>query len=85
MITMRSLLVSLCLASTSAFAPCSRAHQSTKLNAMQVQDPLKQVDWPGNAGFDPLHLAQNVEQLAYYRQAEIKHARLAMLVSLDFF
>jgi len=52
---------------------------------MQVQDPLKQVDWPGNAGFDPLHLAQNVEQLAYYRQAEIKHARLAMLVSLDFF
>lgn len=34
----------------------------------------------GNMGFDPLNLAKNREQLMDYREAEIKHARLAMLV-----
>ena len=35
---------------------------------------------PGNLGFDPLNLAQTKRQLVTYRQAEIKHGRLAMLV-----
>jgi hypothetical protein len=34
----------------------------------------------GNVGFDPLGLAKNKEQLWEFREAEIKHARLAMLV-----
>jgi hypothetical protein len=35
----------------------------------------------GDFGFDPLHLAKDRDTLWYYREIEIKHARLAMLVS----
>jgi Chlorophyll A-B binding protein len=42
---------------------------------------LGAYDLPGNFGFDPLHLAQSRKQLITYRKAEMKHARLAMLVS----
>ena len=35
----------------------------------------------GDFGFDPLNFAKNRETLWYYREIEIKHARLAMLVS----
>ena len=34
----------------------------------------------GDVGFDPLGLAKNRESLFEYREAEMKHARLAMLV-----
>lgn len=40
------------------------------------------LDMAGNVGFDPLNLAQNTEQLWNYREAEIKHARLAMLAAV---
>jgi len=33
-------------------------------------------------GFDPLRLAKNREELFYFREAEIKHARLAMLAAV---
>uniref|UniRef100_A0A7S3JQM9 Uncharacterized protein n=1 Tax=Aureoumbra lagunensis TaxID=44058 RepID=A0A7S3JQM9_9STRA len=33
----------------------------------------------GDAGFDPLHLASSQALLAFYREAEIKHSRLALL------
>lgn len=36
----------------------------------------------GDFGFDPLGLAKNREELFYYREAEIKHARLAMLAAV---
>lgn len=36
----------------------------------------------GNVGFDPLGFATNNEQLLEYREAEIKHARLAMLAAV---
>ena len=35
----------------------------------------------GNSGFDPLGLADEPKKLAWYREAEIKHARLAMLAA----
>ena len=35
----------------------------------------------GDAGFDPLGFAQTKEDLMNYREAEIKHARLAMLAA----
>jgi Chlorophyll A-B binding protein len=41
---------------------------------------LMQSTLAGNAGFDPLGLAKSKEDLWMYREAEIKHARLAMLV-----
>jgi len=60
---------------------------TTKLNAMSFlpkQDEklsvVKTSSLPGNFNFDPLHLAHSKEQLIVYRQAEMKHGRLAMLV-----
>lgn len=35
----------------------------------------------GNNGFDPLNICRNSDDVMYYREAEIRHARLAMLVS----
>lgn len=43
--------------------------------------PLLTGEFAGDVGFDPLNLATNREQLVYMREAEVKHARLAMLVS----
>jgi Chlorophyll A-B binding protein len=36
----------------------------------------------GDAGFDPLEFAKSKEGLLWQRQAELKHSRIAMLVSL---
>jgi hypothetical protein len=38
--------------------------------------------YAGDVGFDPLGFASSVEQLVHYREAEVKHARIAMLVSI---
>lgn len=61
------------------------------------QQEKKMMEWPlnfiekspfltgelaGDAGFDPLRIIKSKEQLFLYREAEIKHARLAMLASL---
>jgi len=35
----------------------------------------------GDFGFDPMGLADSSEKLAWYREAEVKHARLAMLAA----
>jgi hypothetical protein len=43
---------------------------------------LLDSDLAGNVGFDPLRLANNQEKLLDYREAEIKHARLAMLAAI---
>jgi hypothetical protein len=43
---------------------------------------LLESDLAGNFGFDPLGLANSNEQLLEYREAEIKHARLAMLAAI---
>jgi hypothetical protein len=43
---------------------------------------LQESDLAGNVGFDPLNLSKNKDQLWEYREAEIKHARLAMLAAV---
>jgi len=43
---------------------------------------LLESNLAGNVGFDPLGLASSEEQLIDYREAEIKHARLAMLAAI---
>merc|ERR1711988_1491833 len=35
----------------------------------------------GDMSFDPLMIADTPDKLAWYREAEVKHARLAMLVA----
>jgi Chlorophyll A-B binding protein len=37
---------------------------------------------PGDRGFDPFNFAYNADSLQWYRIAEIKHARLAMLAAV---
>ena len=36
----------------------------------------------GDMGFDPLYLADTPKKLLWFREAEIKHARLAMLAAV---
>mmetsp|Transcript_18223 Transcript_18223/g.24011 ORF Transcript_18223/g.24011 Transcript_18223/m.24011 type:complete len:232 (-) Transcript_18223:168-863(-) len=43
---------------------------------------LDTVQLAGDKGFDPLNLGSSKEKLLFYREAEIKHARLAMLATL---
>eukprot|EP00316_Scyphosphaera_apsteinii_P012622 CAMPEP_0119308968 /NCGR_PEP_ID=MMETSP1333-20130426/13208_1 /TAXON_ID=418940 /ORGANISM="Scyphosphaera apsteinii, Strain RCC1455" /LENGTH=226 /DNA_ID=CAMNT_0007312855 /DNA_START=50 /DNA_END=731 /DNA_ORIENTATION=+ len=48
-----------------------------KIKTMRVGDGTL----AGDAGFDPMQLADSPDKLAFYREAEIKHARLAMLAA----
>jgi Chlorophyll A-B binding protein len=56
--------------------------KSRAIPFLECPQVLREVDMAGNYGFDPLRLAKTKEALLEYREAEIKHARLAMLVSL---
>ena len=56
---------------------------SQALPFMPVSDVLRDSTLAGNAGFDPLHLAQSKEQLMWFREAEVKHARNHINCSLD--
>jgi hypothetical protein len=59
-----------------------RRKMSISIPFVQCPPALHNSDLAGNVGFDPLNFAKNKEQLWEYREAEIKHARLAMLVSI---
>ena len=48
-----------------------------KIKTMMVGDGTL----AGDMGFDPLQLADSPDKLAFYREAEVKHARLAMLAA----
>merc|ERR1719164_318762 len=48
-----------------------------KIKTMMVGDGTL----AGDMNFDPLMIADNSDKLAWYREAEIKHARLAMLAA----
>merc|ERR1712032_1423105 len=48
-----------------------------KIKTMRVGDGTL----AGDVGFDPMQLADTPDKLAFYREAEIKHARLAMLAA----
>lgn len=63
-----------------AVVPVKRSGTSESVPFVKCPEVLLNCDLAGNVGFDPLGLAKNKEQLMEYREAEIKHARLAMLV-----
>merc|ERR1711939_355696 len=48
-----------------------------KIKTMMVGDQTL----AGDMNFDPLMIADSPEKLAWYREAEVKHARLAMLAA----
>ncbi|KOO28002.1 protein fucoxanthin chlorophyll a c protein [Chrysochromulina tobinii] len=53
--------------------------RSAPVRMQTIQVGGKQL--AGDMGFDPLDLADTPESLAWYREAEVKHARLAMLAA----
>ena len=77
------------MATASAFAPATTNQRTTTLAMTDKSEALPFTDRPaildgkyaGDAGFDPLGLARNEIALESYREAEIKHARLAMLAA----
>merc|ERR1719247_3792953 len=90
-------IVNAALPMSAAFAPMgSMVSRSTvRMDAMSMPEeppappPLPKIKTmmvgdktlAGDMGFDPLQLADNSEKLAFYREAEVKHARLAMLAA----
>lgn len=83
---------SLLLGSSTAFVAVPTAPQHfaavTQLEAMSFNNEpssssiVGSSKLPGNLGFDPLHFCHSRQQLVQYRQAEMKHARVAMLAVL---
>mmetsp|Transcript_21207 Transcript_21207/g.34840 ORF Transcript_21207/g.34840 Transcript_21207/m.34840 type:complete len:217 (-) Transcript_21207:350-1000(-) len=79
------------MATATAFVPSNKpqGQKSVALNAKSQAIPfaerpagLDTFKLAGDKGFDPLGLASSKEKLIFYRQAEVKHSRLAMLAAL---
>ena len=62
--------------------PNEFAMMALKAGALKQSSPLIMSQMAGNKGFDPLGFATSPDLLLQYREAELKHARLAMLASL---
>ena len=56
------------------------AIMSKAIPFLKCPDLLAESDLAGNFGFDPFGFVKSHDDLLTYREAEIKHARLAMLV-----
>ncbi|GAX29597.1 light-harvesting complex I chlorophyll a/b binding protein 2 [Fistulifera solaris] len=81
-------LIALILAvrSKAAFAPhnspAAQWKRSTQSFSSMDRDSVLDGSYPGDRGFDPLGFSKSKPALYQYRQAEIKHARLAMLAAV---
>jgi hypothetical protein len=79
---MKTAILATLVASAAAFAPSQVAKTSTALNAL--------TDMPGSTApvgpFDPMNLAESGsdETLAWFRAAELKHSRVAMLATTGY-
>jgi hypothetical protein len=58
------------------------AEMALKYGLLKERSPLLFSPMVGNKGFDPLNLASDNGLLLQYREAELKHGRLAMLASV---
>ena len=56
--------------------------QAIDLGLLKPDSVLADCVMVGNKGFDPLGLATDLDKLDEYREAEIKHGRLAMLAAI---
>lgn len=54
----------------------------SKAIPVMTRPPLLDGTMVGDAGFDPLKIAKSKEDLTRYREAEVKHGRLAMLAAV---
>mmetsp|Transcript_19651 Transcript_19651/g.63169 ORF Transcript_19651/g.63169 Transcript_19651/m.63169 type:complete len:213 (+) Transcript_19651:79-717(+) len=69
------------------FTSTARAYTSPALRRSEAlpwlsAPPVLDGSVVGDVGFDPLHFAKSQALLSYFREAEIKHARLAMLATV---
>lgn len=62
--------------------PNEFALMALKAGALKQSSPLIMSAMAGNKGFDPANFAKSPDLLLQYREAELKHARLAMLASV---
>ena len=63
--------------------PTQRGNRmSESIPFLECPPTLMESDLAGNFGFDPFGFASSKEKLLEYREAEIKHARLAMLAAV---
>ncbi len=62
--------------------PNQFATMALKAGALKQSSPLIMSQMAGNKGFDPANFAKTPDLLLQYREAELKHARLAMLASV---
>eukprot|EP00285_Hemiselmis_virescens_P013502 CAMPEP_0173391686 /NCGR_PEP_ID=MMETSP1356-20130122/18526_1 /TAXON_ID=77927 ORGANISM="Hemiselmis virescens, Strain PCC157" /NCGR_SAMPLE_ID=MMETSP1356 /ASSEMBLY_ACC=CAM_ASM_000847 /LENGTH=329 /DNA_ID=CAMNT_0014349357 /DNA_START=58 /DNA_END=1043 /DNA_ORIENTATION=+ len=58
------------------------ARTAMRVGILKETSPLLTSTMPGNKGFDPLGFASRGDLLLQYREAELKHARLAMLAAV---
>ena len=77
------LTIALAIAPVAAFQAPAPAKSASALGAAPIEQ------WAGNGPFgffDPLGLSNGIEEqrLQFYREAEIKHGRVAMLASVGF-
>ena len=73
--------------SAAAFAPAQHAKTSTTTSLAAWKDETIVGITPPVGFFDPLGLSKNKSdvQMAYYREAELKHGRVAMAACLGWF
>eukprot|EP00980_Cylindrotheca_fusiformis_P003144 scaffold721_cov131-Cylindrotheca_fusiformis.AAC.34 len=86
---MKSAILSLLVASASAFAPASQTQRvgSVSLNAEEMSKSIpflvrpEKLDgsMPADLGFDPMRLSDIQQDLTYARWSELKHGRICML------
>jgi len=69
-------------APTKSAEPNQFATMALKAGALKQSSPLIMSQMAGNKGFDPANFAKTPDLLLQYREAELKHARLAMLASV---
>lgn len=69
------------MASITVSAPTKRGPVTSQAIPFLKCNPVLDGELAGDFGFDPLNFAQNKEALWDYREAEVKHARLAMLAA----
>jgi hypothetical protein len=61
-------------------AELTRKNSSSNKGGQMDRPPFLDGTLAGDRGFDPLGFIKSKEDLIWYREAEMKHARLAMLV-----
>lgn len=57
----------------------AKARDSSSTSNLKQSSSAKKKPIPGNAGFDPLHFSRDPKKFEAFREAEVIHARWAML------